>query len=397
MYEEKTFENILGTMLHNVEEQNPDLDIRVGSIIYTALAPIALELETVYRELNAVIEETFVETASKDYLIKHGDQLGVELNEATYGHFKGEFDVVVPIGSRFNLDKFNYAVIDSIETIYETNEDGSFVLDENGQKIPFHYVYELVCETDGADPNTYLGDLTPITYVENLSYAKLVSVLIYGEDEEDTESYRYRLQVHTKNPPIDGNVSQYDEWLSEYDGIGDYKTIPCWNGINTVKLMILNPENQSANTELIKEVQDYFDPPTETIIDDVADATYPQGRGMGNGKAPIGAIITVATATEIPVKIECQLTLKEGYTTPVGVQEAVNDYLQSIVLDRTTIGYMPISAEIYKAPSVDNVVSLRITVKDTVMDASVNPFISSVTIESDEIAVLDTKNSVWGV
>lgn len=384
MFENKTFESLLSEMLAYVSDMYPDLDTRTGSIIYTALAPIALELETAYHEMDMIINETFLETASKEYLIKHGDQIGVELNEATFAHLQGEFDVEVEIGSRFNLDDFNYSVVKKLDDPNDYNQ---------------YYTYELVCETEGSKPNSCLGDITPITFVNNLSHAKLISVIIYGEDEEETEEYRYRLQTHVKNPPVNGNVYQYNEWLDEYPNgdISKYKVKPCWNGVNTVKLMILNSQGKSATPELINSVQSYIDPPTEPINDDTKASNYPQGRGMGNGQAPIGSIVTVSTATEVPVVINCQLTLRDGYSTPVGVQEAVEDYLTSIMLNKTTIGYMPISAVIYEAESVEDVVSLTITINGTVMNPNATPFVNSVTIGEDEIAVLDTKNSVWGV
>lgn len=382
MYEHKTFESILSDMLNYVITRYPDLDTREGSVIYTSLAPIALELETAYHEMDMIAEETFLETASREYLIKHGNQIGLEINGASYGHYKGQFDVDVEIGSRFNLDKFNYAVIDKLS-------------DPTGDNP--YYTFELLCETPGSEPNGYLGDLTPITFVNNLSHAELTEVLIYGEDEEETESYRYRLQIHVKNPPVNGNVYQYDEWLDMYDGVGKHKTIPCWNGVNTVKLMILNSENKAASDELITQVQEYFDPPTEVINDDVTAENYPQGRGMGNGQAMIGAIVTVDTMTEQMVKIECKLLLHNAYKTPVGVVEAIEEYLESLALENNTIAYMPIAAAIYNAESVKEVHSLKITVNGTVMDTAVTPFVQSVTIGSDEIAVLDTENSVWSV
>ena len=381
MFETKTFENILSEMLSYVSDRYPDIDIREGSIIYTALAPAALELETAYHEMNMIIEETFLETASKEYLVKHGNQIGVEINEATFGHFKGEFDVNVEIGSRFNLDKFNYAVINKIS---DPNQD-----------YPYH-VFELVCETEGSEPNSYLGDLTPISYVENLSYAKLTSVIVFGEDEEETEPYRYRLQVHVKNPPINGNISQYNEWLDEYDGIGKYKVLPCWNGVNTVKLVILNSENKQANSEFIKEVQDYFDPPTATINDTVTNSSYPQGRGMGNGKALIGSIVTIDTVTETPVLIDCRVTLNDGYSSPVGVKEAIIEHFESIALVDAKVDYLPIWSTIFSVDSVKTIDYLKVTVKNTVMNSASSPFIDSVTLVGNEIAVLD-ENSVWSV
>lgn len=375
MFEHKTFETILGNMLNYVSSRNPELDTRDGSIIYTALAPIALELETAYHEMDMILEETFIDTASKEYLVKHGDQLGSEINEASYGHFKGEFDVDVEIGSRFNLDKINYCVI---EKLSDPTDDYQY------------YTFELVCETAGSEPNTHLGDLTPITYVANLNHAKLISVIIYGEDEEDTEAYRYRLKIHAKNKPVDGNVAQYDEWLSEYAGIGKYKIMPCWNGVNTVKLLILNSENEVASDELVSQVQDYFDPPTREIIDITTNVTYPQGRGMGNGQAPIGSIITVGTATKVPVVITCGLTLREGYDSDVGVEDAIRNYLKSIAFDKTTINYMAIAAEIYKVDCVEDIDFLAISVGDTVMNPDEENFIQYTMLKDNEIAVLNS-------
>jgi uncharacterized phage protein gp47/JayE len=382
MFENKTFENILSDMLTYVNELDPELDTRTGSIMYNALAPVALELETAYHEMDMILDESFLETASKEYLIKHGNQLGVEINAATYAHFQGEFNVDVEIGSRFNLDEFNYSVIKKLSDPTAQNQN---------------YIFELVCETAGSKPNNYLGDLTPITFISRLNHAKLTSVLIYGEDEEDTEAYRYRLQVHVKKPPVNGNVSQYDEWLSEYDGIGKFKTLPCWNGVNTVKLLILNAENKAASSELINQVQNYFDPPTATINDNISDATYPQGRGMGNGQAPIGAIVTVGTITEVPVLINCRLVLKEGYSSTATVQKEVEEYIDSLALSGSPIAYMPLAAVIYNSECVKDVSSLKVTVNGKVMDTSVSPFVPSVTIKDNEVAVLNKTNSTWEV
>lgn len=367
MFENKTFEDILGSMLETVTNEFPDLDTRVGSVIYTALAPVALELETVYREMDMILQETFLDSASKEYLIKHGNQLGLEINEATYGHFIGEFDVDVEIGSRFNLDEYNYTVTAKIA--------------EPTDSQPY-YTCELVCETAGSEPNSVFGDLSPITFVAGLSHAKLTAVTIYGEDEEETEVFRYRLQTHVKTPPVSGNVSQYNEWLSEYAGIGKYRTIPCWNGQNTVKLLILNSENQSASDELVSDVQEYFDPNSE---------------GMGNGKAPIGAIVTVATASEVAVKVNCKLVLKDGYASPVGVEDAVKNYLSTVALTDKPVAYMPISAAIYNSGSVAEISNLTVTVGNTVMDIEATTFISSVSLSNDTIPVLDVENSSWGV
>ena len=69
MFESKTFENILSDMLTHVNSLDSEIDTRTGSIIYNTLAPIALELETAYHEMDMILDESFLETASKEYLI----------------------------------------------------------------------------------------------------------------------------------------------------------------------------------------------------------------------------------------------------------------------------------------------------------------------------------------
>jgi uncharacterized phage protein gp47/JayE len=363
---QKTFETVMSDMLSYVKDKYPEIDTREGSIIYTALAPAAAELVTAYFEMDMINEQTFLSTASKEYLVKHGEQLGVPLEEATFAQFKGEFNIDVAIGTRFNLDEFNYSVIEKLSDPTDENE---------------YYTFLLVCETGGSEPNTHLGTLTPISFVSDLTHSELTEVSVYGEDEEETEVYRYRLQMHVQEPPVGGNVAQYNEWLNTYDGVGKYKVLPCWNGANTVKLMILDSENRKATDELVSQVQEYFDP---------------DSKGMGDGVAPIGAVVTVDTVTEMPVLISCDLVLKDGYTEPTGVKEAVTAYLNSLVLNSTTIEYMPIWAEIYDVESVEKINRLAVYFGDTAMDSSVSPFITSATIADNTIPVL-SEESVWGV
>ncbi|MFQ8958062.1 MAG: hypothetical protein ACLR6O_04145 [Eubacterium sp.] len=74
MYENQTFNTIMQRMLNNVSD---DIDKREGSIIYTALAPLALELETYYEALDEVLTETFADTASYYYLTKRAAERNI--------------------------------------------------------------------------------------------------------------------------------------------------------------------------------------------------------------------------------------------------------------------------------------------------------------------------------
>ena len=74
MYEDKTYEAILQEKLARVASY---LDKREGSIIYDALAPNSLESAMLYIALDSVLNETFADTASREYLIKRCAERGI--------------------------------------------------------------------------------------------------------------------------------------------------------------------------------------------------------------------------------------------------------------------------------------------------------------------------------
>ncbi|EQH03085.1 bacteriophage baseplate assembly J domain protein [Clostridioides difficile] len=64
MFELMTFENIIKRMLDSVPDT---FDKREGSIIYNALAPVAIELTETYIAMDELLDQTFVDTASYYY------------------------------------------------------------------------------------------------------------------------------------------------------------------------------------------------------------------------------------------------------------------------------------------------------------------------------------------
>lgn len=361
-FEEQVFTNIMDRLLARVIYEYPDIDTREGSFMYHALAPAALELEALYQELNVFYNDTFAATASRDGLIKRCSEIGLEVNDASYAEFKGKFDVDIPLGTRFNNSYYTYAVTEEIGT--ETENDTTY------------YTAVVTCETAGSAPNTILGDLTPIDYVANIGHAELVECLIEGEDEEDTEALRVRYFQKVNGLSVDGNVAQYEWWCENYDGIGAYKITPCWNGANTVKVSILNVSNEPASTTLIEEFQEYLDPDSS---------------GMGDGVAPIGAKVTVTTATELPISVSFDAQLVDGYSyseaLTTEIENTITEYLASIAYKKNTINYMSIGAEIMKLDFIEFIDNL-----------TVNGSSGNITIPDGHVPVLASSNPVdWDV
>lgn len=275
MYESITYEAILKRMLDKVPDT---IDKREGSIIYDALAPAALALQLAYIEMDVILNESFADTQSRAYLIKRAAERGITPTEATYTVVKGQFNINVPLGSRFSLDALNYAVTEKIS-------DG---------------IFKLKCETAGSDANSYLGALIPIDYINGLQTAQLMEILIPGEDEEETEAFRTRYFNSFSRIAFGGNRADYIEKVEKIQGVGGVKPYRAWQGGGTVKLVIINSEWQAPTAEMVNTVQTAIDPTVNS--------------GDGLGIAPIDHVVTVFGVTNQMINLETNITFQPGWS-----------------------------------------------------------------------------------
>lgn len=291
MFESITFDLIMSRMLNRI---NDDMDKREGSIIYDALAPAAVELQLAYLEMDNMLNEVFADTASREYLIRRASEKGITPKEATNAVLEGNFEPIslAVLNKRFSCGNLNYTVIEKIS-------DG---------------VYKLQCETAGADSNDNLGILVPIEYIEGLTNARLVRVLIPGEDEEATEVFRKRYLDSLKNNAFGGNIADYKERVLAINGVGGVKVRRAedWQGAGTVKLIIQDSD---------------YDVPTSTLINKVKEEIDPNN-GDGTGIAPIGHIVTVAGVDKVDNTVSSKLTFQDGYT-----YENVKDDILKVIID----------------------------------------------------------------
>lgn len=274
MYEEVTYEEIMTRMLDRVRSEHPEIDTREGSLVYTAIAPCALELAIMYTELDRVIDEVFADTASFEYLERRTSERGITLRRASRAVMKGNFNIKVPVGTRFSLSNFTYVVI---------NSENSY----------------LECETPGREPNTIFGTLTPIDNITGLTVAEITECIILGEDDEDVEDLRARYFDSLGVQAYGFNQQQYREVVKSMNGVGAVRVTPVWNGGGTVKLTILNSEYKSPTDDLISIIQEKLDP-----LD---------SQGEGIGLAPIGHTVTVTKAEETSIVIETNIVYRDGY------------------------------------------------------------------------------------
>lgn len=354
MFENLDYQTLLDRLITDVKTKYPELDYREGSLVYNAIAAAALELNTFYINADMVNDQSFIETASRTFLYKLSEQMGIDTSiyDATKGTFKGLFSQEIPIGSRWNLGLYNYTVIKQLD-----NQDP-------------YYVYELECETAGAAPNSIVGTLTPISDVNlNLTYSELVSSISQGREQFTDDEIVIYYKNKVNGAAVDGNKAQYEVWCGTFDGIGNYKVFPLWNGVNTVKCSILNEINGVASEELIKDFQDYLDPGST---------------GMGDGVAPIGAIVTVSTATEHPINISATIYMKEGYVNNGELDETIAQYYIDRSYESDYVSYSQIIMAILSNPGIENVTNV-------LLDGGTQ----DVKLGEEEIPVIGTNN--WTV
>lgn len=297
MYEDMTYEVILQRMLDRISDT---MDKREGSVIYDALAPAAAELAIMYIELDNIMNETFADTAPRAYLIRRAAERGI----TPYPASKAVIQAVsvpsaceIPIGNRFSLGDYNYAVTEKVSA----------------------GVYKLECETAGTLGNDIsAGSLIPIDYVEGLESITASSLVIPGEDEEDTEEFRERYFRSTEAKSYGGNRTEYIETTNAIAGVGATKVTRAWNGGGTVKLTILDSQYSKASSDLIARVQNIMDP---------------GATGDGLGIAPIDHQVTVDTVTEVTINVVSTITFAEGYTFDSQkqlIKDAIKEYLYEL-------------------------------------------------------------------
>ena len=349
MYEHMTYESVLKRMLDRIPNT---FDKREGSVIYDAIAPAAIEVINMYGAVDRVLNESFADTQSRQYLIKRCKERGINVRQATSAIRQGEFNIDVPIGSRFSLNQLNYETIEKIS---------------NG-------VYKLRCEKTGTQGNAESGTLIPIDYIQGLQSAVLTDVLIPGEDEEDTEHLRDRYFESLDSLSFGGNIADYREKTKTF-GAGGVKVIPAWNGGGTVKLLILDTTYSQPSSTLVDEIQTKIDPVP----------------GQGVGIAPIGHVVTVEGCGEATVDIKSTIAFKEGYdweSIKSSVETAIDDYFTELSktwedTDNIVVKISQIETRLLDVIGVDDIT-------DTTLNGKTN----NLTIDSNKIPVRGSVTNV---
>ena len=341
MYEAQTYESILARMLQKALSINSNLDTREGSLVWYGDAPAAVELQNLYIALDTVLNETFADTATRPYLILRAAERGLSPQPASPAILQMAITpttLFLPLNTRFSIGELNY---------YVSADRGS------GN-------YELTCETAGEAGNNYTGTVIPIEYVDGLETCKITSVLVPGEDEEDTELFRQRYLNSLNAQAFGGNQIDYIEKVNAILGVGGVKVYRAWNGdlkpanmippkeaeawieglsgvpepvklwLDTVYAAAKNNMFTVGGTVKLVVINSTFTVPSPTLVEQVQTAVDPlQNAGEGVGIAPIGHVVRVEGVQEETVDLGFALYYQRGWSwedVSGYVTEAINGY-----------------------------------------------------------------------
>ena len=288
-----------------LDQVDPNIDTREGSMIQTAIGPAAWYLEGVYMILKQIQDNAYPATAVGDCLDKIVQTRGLTRKQATAAVRKGTFNTAVPSGSEFKTINGADAQI--------------FVTGDRISGGGPEYVYAMQCKDTGIFGNNYSGNLLPITPVENLTSAVLGDIIMAGTEEETDEALRSRFYETFDVAAFGGNISSYKNEILSIEGVGAVQVYPAWKGGGTVLCSILGDDLRPALPATVQKVQNIICPPEDGGSVPSAD---------GYGIAPIGAAVTITTGTALTLNITCDIDFVE--TMPNGVETYKNQIRQKI-------------------------------------------------------------------
>lgn len=118
-----------------------------------------------------------------------------------------------------------------------------------------------------------------------------------GAEEESDDNFRDRILGEYSGTSGGGNVTDYKRWAAS-QGVGRTTVVPAWNGAGTVLVIAMNADGSPVSSSVVASLQAYLDPVP----------------GLGQGQAPIGATVSVATSTLLTINIAAQVDGENGYT-----------------------------------------------------------------------------------
>lgn len=322
-YSDKTQEQILADLLANTGDQ---YDKTPGYLPYDSNSALSIELAGVSGEQADILKQAFPQTCTVyEIMVLHAAAANITPNLATKASapvtLSGANGTVIPAGSLVSTQG-------GIQ--YETTAEATIVSASIDTSVR-----ALITGTAGNVPTGAISSI-PVS-IPGVTAVTNASPAIGGTEQEGLESLRERILEAERLPATSGNEAHYKVWAKDVDGVGDARVLSLWAGAGTVKVILIDANKQPASGPIVTEAAAYI----ET-------------------QRPIGATVTVVSATALAINSSAALTLDSGYTllgvTPA-VEAAITAYLSGIAFKGpntapVAVSYAQISTAILSVPGV---------------------------------------------
>lgn len=349
MYSENSKE-ILNRLLDQVPN---DLNKSKGSFFYDSLSPLAEELAQSKIQLDEVLDRVFAVSAAEngysDDLENRCAESGIYRKDGTHAigqvTFIGTDNVNIPINTLVQTDGgLQYITLTDTTII-----NGSATTDIKATSIGI--AYNL--------PSNAIKELpvqiTGITAVTN------INPIIGGTEKENDNELLNRFLLQKRTLATSGNESHYKLWATEVNGVGDAVVMSTWAGAGTVKVIVLGSDKHTPSQEVL-----------DNVILNI------------QTKRPIGAVVTVEGAVEVPINITVTLQLASGIDindTKNQIQTGIKTYLDSLAFKDPLVRYTRIANILLDVASIIDYSNLI-----------VNGGTENIEIPQGSVAVLGTVN-----
>lgn len=296
-----------------------DVSTLEGDFIYDATRPTAEQIaELKQLGLQNNLKIAFPQTSYGEYLEWLGECKGVFKNQPTKSvgmvTFNGAQGTIITKGTIVTT-----IATDEKQSIeFELLETKTIGENETIDIKAECRVVGIIGNVSKGSVAVLLGSISGVKSVTNKEDFK------GGTDIEDEEHFRERVLVAEQEDKLSGASSDYIRWAKEVDGVGYAYIVPEWAGAGTVKVLILDKNRKAATQELINKVQEYIYP-----------LNIEEGENR-DGKAPIGALVTVVTPDTLLINVKASFVFSNGFS-----QETVLNILKNKIdkyLDKIDIG-----------------------------------------------------------
>lgn len=304
MFEVQTRQDVLKRLLQDFKQiDTTGMSMHEGTFVFDTLSANAVEFEKSYAEMQLILDAAFPQTSWGQYLTMHAEAHGVIRKKATKSKvavkLTGVENTIVPIG------------------ITVATEDGKLFKTIEAVNIGPNGNAKVLAESvdTGKDSHVESSTITEIvTNVEGLKSVINEEASYDGFDEENDKDLLQRLLFKVRQPATSGNAYHYMQWAQSVNGVGQVKVLPLWNGAGTVKVLLVDVNNESANTSLLDRVKEVI-----------------------SKEAPIGATVTVTTPAIIPINISLSVT--KGKANNEEVKRILNEEFKRQTFSMNYISY----------------------------------------------------------